>query len=45
LGRPYRSRVIGLAIGIEPKELRMDRHVIGTRKVLDKVLAKVGARG
>jgi succinate dehydrogenase / fumarate reductase cytochrome b subunit len=45
LGLPilHLPQLIGLAIGIEPKELRMDRHVVGTRKVLDKVLAKVGA--
>jgi len=45
LGIPilHLPQLIGLAIGIEPRELRMDRHVIGTRKVLDKVMAKVGA--
>jgi succinate dehydrogenase / fumarate reductase cytochrome b subunit len=36
-------QLIGLAIGIDPKELRMNRHVVGTGKVLDKVMAKVGA--
>jgi len=36
-------QLIGLALGLEPKELRLERHVVGTRKVLDKVLAKVGA--
>ncbi len=36
-------QLIGLAIGIEPEALRMNRHVIGTQKVLDKVLAQVGA--
>jgi succinate dehydrogenase / fumarate reductase cytochrome b subunit len=36
-------QLIGLAIGLEPDEMRMDRHVIGTQKVLDKVLAKVAA--
>jgi succinate dehydrogenase / fumarate reductase cytochrome b subunit len=36
-------QLIGLAIGIEPKELRMDRHVVGTQQVLDKVLAAVGS--
>jgi succinate dehydrogenase / fumarate reductase cytochrome b subunit len=36
-------QLIGLAIGIDPKELRMNRHVVGTAKVLDKVMAKVGA--
>ncbi|MEX1255897.1 MAG: CoB--CoM heterodisulfide reductase iron-sulfur subunit B family protein [Dehalococcoidia bacterium] len=45
LGVPilHLPQLIGLAIGIEPKELRMNRHVIGTEKVLDKVMAKVGA--
>jgi succinate dehydrogenase / fumarate reductase cytochrome b subunit len=45
LGVPilHLPQLIGLAIGIEPKELRMDRHVVGTQKVLDKVLEKVGA--
>ena len=27
-------QLIGLALGIDPKELRVDRHVISTRKVL-----------
>jgi succinate dehydrogenase / fumarate reductase cytochrome b subunit len=36
-------QLIGLAIGIDPKELRMNRHVVGTGKVLDKVMAKIGA--
>jgi succinate dehydrogenase / fumarate reductase cytochrome b subunit len=35
-------QLIGLAIGIEPAELRMNRHVIGTQQVLDKVLARAG---
>jgi len=26
-------QLIGLALGIDPKELRVDRHVISTRKV------------
>ena len=45
LGVPilHLPQLIGLAIGIDPKELRMDRHVVGTQQVLDKVLAKVGA--
>jgi succinate dehydrogenase / fumarate reductase cytochrome b subunit len=43
LGVPilHLPQLIGLAIGIEPNELRMDRHVVGTQKVLDKVLAAV----
>ena len=36
-------QLIGLAIGIDKDALRMNRHVIGTQAVLDKVLAKVGA--
>ncbi len=36
-------QLIGLAIGIDPKELRMDRHVVGTQKVIDRVMAVVGA--
>jgi succinate dehydrogenase / fumarate reductase cytochrome b subunit len=36
-------QLIGLAIGLDPKELRMNRHVVGTQAVLDKVLARVGA--
>ena len=36
-------QLIGLAIGIDPEALRMNRHVIGTQKVLDKVLEHVGA--
>jgi succinate dehydrogenase / fumarate reductase cytochrome b subunit len=45
LGVPilHLPQLIGLAIGIDPKELRMDRHVIGTAKVIDKVLAAVTA--
>lgn len=45
LGVPilHLPQLIGLAIGIEPAELRMHRHVVGTQAVLDKVLAKVGA--
>lgn len=36
-------QLIGLAIGIDKDALRMNRHVIGTQAVLDKVLAQVGA--
>jgi succinate dehydrogenase / fumarate reductase cytochrome b subunit len=45
LGVPilHLPQLIGLAIGISPEELRMDRHVIGTQAVLDKVLAAVEA--
>ena len=27
-------QLIGLALGIDPKELRIDKHVISTKKVL-----------
>ncbi len=30
-------QLIGLALGIDPKELRVDRHVVSTRKVLSKI--------
>lgn len=30
-------QLIGLALGIDPKELRVDRHVVSTRKVLSKL--------
>jgi len=30
-------QLIGLALGIDPKELRVDRHVISTRKVLARL--------
>jgi succinate dehydrogenase / fumarate reductase cytochrome b subunit len=36
-------QLIGLAIGIDPKELRMSRHVVGTQAVLDKVMATVSS--
>ncbi len=36
-------QLIGLALGIDPKELRMNRHVVGTQAVIDKVLAAVEA--
>ena len=36
-------QLIGLALGMDPKALRMNRHVVGTQAVIDKVLAKVGA--
>lgn len=32
-------QLIGLALGIEPKELRVDRHVVSTNKVLSKLTA------
>ena len=34
-------QLIGLALGIDDKLLRMDRHVVGTQAVLDKVMAAV----
>jgi succinate dehydrogenase / fumarate reductase cytochrome b subunit len=36
-------QMIGLALGIEPKELRMDRHVVSTKKLLNKLGAPVPA--
>ena len=36
-------QLLGLAIGIDPKLLRMNRHVVGTQAVLDKVMAAVDA--
>ena len=36
-------QLIGLAIGIDKDALRMNRHVIGTQAVLDKVLTKLEA--
>ena len=39
----HRPQLIGLAIGIDPTELRMNRHVVGTQAVIDKVLAAVEA--
>ena len=30
-------QLIGLALGIDAKELRVDRHVISTRKVLSRL--------
>jgi succinate dehydrogenase / fumarate reductase cytochrome b subunit len=30
-------QLIGLALGIDPKELRVDRHVVSTRKVLSRL--------
>ena len=36
-------QLIGLALGIDDKKLRMNRHVIGTQAVLDKVRAAVQA--
>jgi succinate dehydrogenase / fumarate reductase cytochrome b subunit len=34
-------QLLGLAFGLSPKELRVDRHVVSTRAVLDKVAVKV----
>ncbi len=36
-------QLLGLAIGIDDKLLRMNRHVVGTQAVLDKVMAAVEA--
>ena len=34
-------QLLGLAFGLSPKELRVDRHVVSTRGVLEKVAVKV----
>jgi succinate dehydrogenase / fumarate reductase cytochrome b subunit len=36
-------QMIGLALGIDPKDLRMDHHVVSTKKLLDKLGAPVPA--
>ena len=36
-------QLIGLALGMDPKALRMNRHVVGTQAVIDKVLALTSA--
>jgi succinate dehydrogenase / fumarate reductase cytochrome b subunit len=36
-------QMIGLAFGIDPKEMRLDRHVVSTKKLLEKLEAPVGA--
>ncbi len=36
-------QLLGLALGIDDKLLRMNRHVVGTQAVLDKVMATVDA--
>ena len=36
-------QMIGLALGIAPKDLRMDHHVVSTKKLLDKLGAPVPA--
>ena len=36
-------QLIGLALGIDPQELRLDRHVVSTKKLLDKLAAPAGA--
>jgi succinate dehydrogenase / fumarate reductase cytochrome b subunit len=30
-------QLVGLAVGLEPKQLGLDRHVVSTRSVLDKL--------
>ena len=36
-------QLLGLALGIDDKLLRMNRHVVGTQAVLDKVMGAVKA--
>ena len=37
-------QMIGLALGVPPKEMRMDHHVVSTKKLLEKLAgAPVGA--
>jgi succinate dehydrogenase / fumarate reductase cytochrome b subunit len=36
-------QMIGLAFGIDPKEMRLDHHVVSTKKMLAKLAAPVGA--
>lgn len=36
-------QLIGLALGIDPRELELNRHVIGTKRMLDKLLASQAA--
>ena len=36
-------QMIGLALGVDPKEMRMDHHVVSTKKLLAKLQAPVGA--
>jgi succinate dehydrogenase / fumarate reductase cytochrome b subunit len=35
-------QLIGLALGIEPKDMRLDHHVVSTKKLLAKLPAAVG---
>ncbi|HEX5480737.1 MAG TPA: CoB--CoM heterodisulfide reductase iron-sulfur subunit B family protein [Dehalococcoidia bacterium] len=36
-------QMIGLALGVDPKEMRMDHHVVSTQKLLSKLSQPVGA--
>jgi succinate dehydrogenase / fumarate reductase cytochrome b subunit len=36
-------QLIGLALGIDPKELRLGNHVVSTKKLLDKLTAPAEA--
>lgn len=36
-------QLIGLALGIEPQDMRLDHHVVSTKKLLAKLPAPVGA--
>lgn len=31
------SQVVGLALGVEPKKLKLDKHIVSTKKFLEKV--------
>jgi heterodisulfide reductase subunit B len=35
--------MIGLAIGVDPKDMRMDHHVMSTKKLLNKLAAPATA--
>ncbi len=36
-------QLIGLALGVEPKDMRLDHHVVSTKKLLDKMTAPTTA--
>ena len=36
-------QLVGLALGIDPKEMRLDHHVVSTKKLLDKMAAPARA--
>ena len=45
LGMPvmHLPQIVGLALGLEPKELGMNKHVVSTREVQKKVAALAAA--